>query len=114
MAFRALKPQAFYTLLALADQDRHGAAIRGQVRQLSQGTVQLWPAMLYSTLEDLVDKGWIQELTGSDHPSGRSQRRRYYRITAQGRSLLDGQVEHLSHLVDLVRSRNALSPEEGS
>lgn len=114
MAFKALKPQTFYTLLALADRDRHGAGIRRQVRDLSQGTVQLWPAMLYSTLEELSDKAWIEELAGEAHPAGRSQRRRYYRITPQGRQVLAGQAEHLSRLAELARSRNPLSQEGGS
>lgn len=79
-----------------------------EVLEISRGEVWLWPVKLYSTLEELSNAGWIEELKGaSQHPEGKSRKRRYYRITAAGRSLLAGETERLQGLVEIARHRNA-------
>lgn len=99
----SLKPQFFYILLALADGDRHGLAIARDVQALSDGTVRLWPATLYGSLDDLRSRKWIEEL--DEHPEEESERRRYYRLTRTGRSVLNDEAERLGRLARLARSR---------
>ena len=45
-----LKSRAFYILVALAADDRHGLGIAREVLALSDGRIRLWPATLYGTL----------------------------------------------------------------
>ena len=106
-----LKPQRFYILLALADRDRHGADIQREVRELSGGQVKLWPAMLYSTLEGLLEDGWITEIAGDQRPAGASERRRYYRIEPLGREAVRAEAERMARLVEIERLRNPRTEE---
>jgi len=108
----ALKPPSYYILLALAANDLHGQAIAREVRALSEGRVRLWPAMLYGALEDLADRGWIEELDErTGRPADQSERRRYYRITRAGRGAAAAETRRLTELVRVARSR--IKPRAG-
>lgn len=108
-----LKPPRYFILLALAEHDSHGAEIQREVLRLSSGQVRLWPTMLYRTLEALRLDSWIEELTGpEDRPAGESERKRYYRITDQGRQALRIETQRLSELVEVARLRNRRRKEE--
>lgn len=113
MASQPLKPAHFCILAALANQDRHGSSIQREVMRLMDGHLKLWPTMLYSTLESLVEEGWIEELTDpGELPPGTSRRRRYYRITALGRQVLAQEAERLSELAETARLRAAKGQEK--
>jgi DNA-binding PadR family transcriptional regulator len=99
----SLKPHFFYILLALADGDRHGLAIARDVQGLSDGSVRLWPATLYGSLDELRSRKWIEEL--NEHPETESERKRYYRITRAGRTVLTDEAERLGRLARLARAR---------
>jgi DNA-binding PadR family transcriptional regulator len=101
-----LKPAWYYILLSLASVDRHGLAVAREVLTLSDGQVRLWPASLYGALEDLCDRGWIEEVTDPRRrPQDESERRRYYRITRAGRAAAASETERLAALVRVARSR---------
>ena len=51
---QTLKPRWFHILLALSDQDRHGSDIVREVLEQTDGELQLWPAMLYGSLEQMA------------------------------------------------------------
>lgn len=104
----------FYILLALSDRDLHGSGIVREVLELTDQGLRLWPATLYGALEELVGEGLIRELTAEEHPDGVSARRRYYRITAQGRRVLADEGERLARLAGVVRSRVAGDAETAS
>jgi DNA-binding PadR family transcriptional regulator len=101
---QALKTSWYYILLSLAAADRHGLAVAREVLALSDGRVKLWPAMLYGALEDLSDRGWIEELTDGRRQDA-SERKRYYRITRAGRATAAAETERLATLVRIARSR---------
>jgi DNA-binding PadR family transcriptional regulator len=111
----ALKTHWYYILLALASSDLHGQAIARDVRALSDARVRLWPAMLYGALEDLCDRGWIEEI---DERTGRlaaeSERRKFYRITRAGRAAATAETRRLAALVRVARSRIKPHPGETS
>jgi DNA-binding PadR family transcriptional regulator len=106
MAAETLKPHHFYILLALADGERHGLAIARDVQALSNGDVKLWPATLYGSLDELRARTWIEEL--AEHPAEESERKRYYRLTRAGRSVLTDEGERLARLARLARTRARL------
>ena len=110
-----LKTHWYYILLALSTGDLHGQAIARDVQSLSDGRVRLWPAMLYGALEDLSDRGWIEEI---DERTGRlaeeSERRRFYRLTRTGRAAAAAETRRLADLVRVARSRIKPRPGETS
>ena len=77
-------------LAILAEGDNYGYAIIKRVAELSGGHLQWTDGMLYPVLHRLERQGHI-EATWSSSESGR--RRRYYRITKEGRAQLAAHLE---------------------
>ena len=101
-----MAPHWFFILVSLADEQRHGSAIMREVLRLTSGAVRLWPVKLYSTLDELAARGFIEELAAGEHPEGKSRKRRYYRITPSGREALATETQRLEGLVTIARERN--------
>lgn len=87
---------ALVILLTLADGDKHGYAIMREARELSEGQLSIGPATLYTTIQRLLESGWIAEVAG---PKDTDSRRRYYGLTRQGRSVLTAELAHMESLV---------------
>lgn len=100
-----LRPNWFHVLVALAQEDRHGSAIADDVLEQTSGALRLWPATLYRTLDDMGGEGLIEELSGDERPAGESQRKRYYRITADGRRALAESAERLAGFAGIANER---------
>jgi DNA-binding PadR family transcriptional regulator len=100
-----LRPNWFHVLAALAREEMHGSAIADDVLEQTDGGIRLWPATLYRTLDHMAEDGLIEELTGDRHPSGESQKRRYYRVTPAGRQQLAEAAEQMSAYAATVRAR---------
>jgi DNA-binding PadR family transcriptional regulator len=99
-------------LLALSDKDLHGSDIVRSVLEQSNGELRLWPAMLYGSLEQMADRGLIEELQDAGaRPVGASAKRRYFRITAAGRRLLADEADRMAAMARLARLKNVI-PEE--
>lgn len=75
-------------LAILAEGDSYGYAILQRVRELSGGHLEWTDGMLYPVLHRLGRLGHV-ESRWETAPSGR--RRKYYRITPQGRAHLEEQ-----------------------
>ncbi|HSR51648.1 MAG TPA: helix-turn-helix transcriptional regulator [Acidobacteriota bacterium] len=105
-----MKPAHFHILVALAARDLHGAEIKREVLRLSQGELTLWPTTLYSSLDELASRQWIEELDHS--PGGASERRRYYRISDTGREAMAQETRRLSKLVEAACRHNPVQGEE--
>lgn len=103
----AMKRHWFHILLALADDARHGYAIREDVRKRTEGAVELYPATLYGSIRTLADEGLIEPLEGEEDPD-EDQRRQYYRLTPAGRAALRSEVGRLQGLLDQARATRAL------
>lgn len=113
MAKRAMKtrqgagitPVEFHILLALVDSDRHGYAIMQQVAIDSREAIQLGPGTLYAALARLLDYKFIREVESGVDPALDDSRRRYYRLTAAGRTAAGAEAERLAGVVKVARSR---------
>lgn len=101
----SFSPHRFHILVALADRDLHGAGIVRDVLDRTDGDLRLWPATLYGLLDELADDGFIRELGGEDRPEGASERRRYYRITGEGREALAEEARRLDAMAGAARER---------
>lgn len=101
-----LKTHHFYILLALAEGDRHGLAIARDAEGRSEGAVRLYPATLYGSLEELRERGWIEEPdTPRRGSADESERKRFYRITRAGRAALRAETDRLAAVVRIARAR---------
>jgi DNA-binding PadR family transcriptional regulator len=108
-----LTPAAFYILLALADGERHGYAIAQDVARFSNGAVRLGPGTLYRTIKHLLDAGLITDVELRPEIED-DERRRYYRISEQGRALAMLEAQRLAQLVELARARRLLNSGESA
>lgn len=108
-----MKTRLYLILLALAEGDLHGLGIARAVELLSDGQTKLWPVTLYGTLEDLVERGWIEELSDPRHrPADESDKKRFYRLTRTGHKVVVAETDRLAALVKVARSR--LKPRAGA
>ena len=73
-------------LAILAEEDSYGYAILMRVREVSGGHMEWTDGMLYPVLHRLERLGYVKA-RWEDSESGR--RRKYYRITSEGRTQLD-------------------------
>jgi DNA-binding PadR family transcriptional regulator len=118
MAKRAMKahqaagvtPVEFHILLALVDSDRHGYAIMQQVAVDSGDAIQLGPGTLYGALARLLEFGFIREVGSGVDPALDDSRRRYYRLTAAGRTAAAAEAERLAAVIKVARSRQLGAP----
>ena len=102
-----MKPLRYHILLAFAEGPRHGAEVRRSVAEQSQGAVQLYPAMLYGSLDELTAAGWIAETDAPEEHAGQS-RWRFYELTPEGRAALEAETTRLESVV--ARARASLRP----
>jgi DNA-binding PadR family transcriptional regulator len=86
----------FFILLALSNGENHGYAIMQMVEHLSDRTVRMGPATLYTTLRRLRDLGLIEDRTNVE---SNDSRRRQYRLTGAGKWLLDAEIKRMENVV---------------
>ncbi|GIJ44281.1 putative DNA-binding protein YwzG [Virgisporangium aliadipatigenens] len=94
----------------LADGESYGYAILKQVNELSGGNLEWTDGLLYPLLHRLERLGHVESDWQS--PEG-GRRRKYYRITAQGRAELAEQRRQWAAVVDALHgvwSRTAVLP----
>lgn len=96
----------FHILMALADGDRHGYAIMREVEVRSEGQVKLGPGTLYGAVQRMLESGWIEESDGPDEEQG--ERRRYYRLSPDGRAALSTEAARLQQMVKLAQRKKIL------
>jgi len=103
-----LSPAVFHILLALADGERHGYAIMRDVDERTGGLVRIGPGMLYGSIKWLREDGLIEEMPARARGDA-DDRRRYYRLTADGREVLRAEAVRLEAAVGLARRRRVLA-----
>jgi len=102
----------FQILLALADEERHGYAIRREVSERTDGDVQLGPGTLYGSIKRMVNSGLIAESDERPDPELDDERRRYYRITPLGRKAAIAEARRMERLVGIARAKRLLGRPE--
>jgi PadR family transcriptional regulator, regulatory protein PadR len=84
------KGSAEMLILSLVEaRPRHGYEISKLIEQRSGGAVRFYVASLYPLLYRLEGRGWIE---GRWVEKSGQRRRRYYRLTRQGRRVLASQL----------------------
>lgn len=98
-----LTSAALHILIAIGPGERHGYAIMSSVDELTDGAVRLAPGTLYTTIKRLLVAGLIDEVGERPDPHLDDQRRRYYRLTTDGRAVVASEVRRLETLVSTAR-----------
>lgn len=101
-----LRPPVFHILLALTRADLHGLGIAEEVERETDGTIELGPGTLYRSLKEMAERGLVREVEAPREDA--DPRRKYYRVTAAGRSLVSAEAARLERLVRLARERDVL------
>jgi DNA-binding PadR family transcriptional regulator len=104
-----LKTQWFHILWVLRAEDQHGYGIMQDVLERSHGKVRLWPATLYGSLKRMIEADLIEQSDRRPAPELDDARRRYYRLTPLGKSVLEAECGRLQELVRAVLEAHPLS-----
>lgn len=88
-------------ILSLVEaRPRHGYEISKLIEQRSGGAIRFYVASLYPLLYRLEKRGWIQ---GRWIEKSGQRRRRYYRLTSQGRKVLASQRHGWQVFVEAIK-----------
>ena len=90
----ALTEAVYYILLSVLTP-MHGYGIMQKTAAFSGGRLILSAGTLYGALSSLLDKGWIEQI---DTPA--DSRKKEYLITAEGRRVVEQELERLRELVN--------------
>ena len=107
---RPMASAVFQILIALADQPLHGYGIMLDIAERSDGKVKLSPGTLYGSIKQMLEDGLIEE-TASRSGVDDDERRRYYRLTRQGREAARQEMARMSALLNHARLTSLRSTE---
>jgi transcriptional regulator len=95
------KGSAELLILSLLEvRPRHGYDVSKLIEQRSRGTLRYHAASLYPLLYRLEKRGWVQ---GRWVEKSGQRRRRYYRLTPQGRKVLASQRRGWQVFVEAIK-----------
>lgn len=100
-----LTPAQFMILLALAQHDLHGYGIMQSVKERTAGNLKLAPGTLYTALERMIERGWVEET--DTHAAG-DERRRVYHLTDFGMRVAQAEAQRLEQTVQDARTLGLL------
>jgi DNA-binding PadR family transcriptional regulator len=103
-----LTPISFEILLSLLTEDRHGYAILQTVEARLRSHLPIRTGTIYRALARLVDEGLIVAAPAARRGAEADERRRYYRITPQGRRIARAEAERLADQVAAARAHRLL------
>jgi DNA-binding PadR family transcriptional regulator len=100
-----LTPAVFFILFALADGEKHGYAIMQSVSRISDNQFRMGPGTLYTTIQRLLDLDLIEEAENAGGQSDHESRRRYYKLTRMGKTVLAADISRMESVVRLARDK---------
>lgn len=98
----------FQILLSLSDQDLHGYAIIQDIRERTEGEVELTASTLYAAIKRLLETRLIDEVDTRPGPEDDDPRRRYYRITSLGLDVARLETARLERAVKMARQKKLI------
>jgi DNA-binding PadR family transcriptional regulator len=98
---KPLTEPVFLILASLADQPRHGYALIQDIQQMSNERVILSTGTLYGALRRLLEERLIERFQQKD----KSRDKQAYKLTVEGRRLLQLEVGRMKQLMRIAASR---------
>jgi DNA-binding PadR family transcriptional regulator len=108
-----LKNEVLAMLLALAAEPLHGYAIMQRVEEESAGRIVLQAGAMYRTLRNMLEDGLVEEVDDSA-PAPDDRKRRIYRISRQGRTIAQAELDRLAEVVRRGRARDLVKRPKSS
>ena len=93
----------FHMLVSIAEGSCHGAEIQRRVHDRTNDAVKLYPVTLYRSLDEMDAAGLIEEAplpADAEH----NERRRYFRITAEGKKALAAEAAALEEAARMAHA----------
>jgi len=98
----------FNVLLSLADGEKHGYAMLKDVEDQTSGEILLSTGTLYGIIKRLLADGLIVESRHRPPADEDDQRRRYYRLTEDGRRVAVAEALRMERLLLRARSKKLI------
>lgn len=95
-----LTESTFLIMVSLSAAPKHGYAILKEVEELSAGRVTLSTGTLYGAIRRLLTSSWIER--AEDITDDTMRNAKAYRLTEQGRRVLQAEVNRMRTLVTLA------------
>src|ERR1700730_18567766 len=94
----------FHMLLGLSEGERHGYALKREILRRTDGKLNLGSGALYGSINKMLEQALIEESDERPDPHLDDERRRYCRVTALGRRVVQAEAIRLRELVRLAES----------
>ena len=101
-------------LIVLSQGARHGYAIMTEIVSMTDGEYQVSAGTLYRSIGQMVKSGLVEEAPELFDPEHDDERRKYYKITDQGRKTVTAELRRLDRLVQGARSLGVFRSFVGS
>jgi DNA-binding PadR family transcriptional regulator len=98
-SFLPLNRRHYLVLVALTGGDRHGYAIKKEIRRITDGVTDPGAGSLYRSIRQLDEAALIAEAPERPDPALDDERRTYYRLTALGREVAELETDRLREFV---------------
>lgn len=96
-----LKNDVLLILLALGHGPLHGYGLMDRIEEESE--VVLQAGAFYRTLRNMLNDGLVEERDADSEPQD-AKKRRFYRLTRQGRQIAQAEIARLENLVKRGRA----------
>jgi len=97
-----------HILLVLAEGERHGYAVAQEIEDSTGGHIRMGPGTLYGSIQRMLGASLIEEAPQIRRAGENDERRRYYRVTAFGRRVLELELQRLAQIVRVARQKRLL------
>lgn len=105
-----MTPRTLQILLSLAEGPRYGYGIRLDIEERTDGAVRIGAGTLYEAIQRLENDGSIHEVPPpADAEASGGPARRYYGLTAAGRTALREELYRLEAIIRSTPARAILS-----
>lgn len=98
-SFLPLSSPVLNILLTLGGGRLHPYGIMQEIDRRTGGKAVILPGTLYTSIARMLDQGLIEDAPDRPDPDADDERRRYYRLTRLGRSVVAAEVGRLTALI---------------
>src|SRR4051812_33264619 len=103
-----LTPVVLHILLTVADGARHGYAIAQEIEETTESQIRMGPGTLYGSIQRMLSSALLEEAPVPRRAPDDDARRRYYRMTAFGQSVLELELDRLARIVRSPQAKRVL------